>query len=31
MKLFDKFDWGVIIVAAIAVIIFVTFTVEKLQ
>jgi len=31
MKLFDKFDWGMMIIAVIAVIIFVTFTVEKLQ
>jgi len=31
MKLFDKFDWGIIIIAAIALIIFITFIVEKLQ
>jgi len=31
MKLFDKFDWGMMIIAAIAVIIFIAFIVEKLQ
>jgi len=31
MKLFDKFDWGMVIIAAIAVILFVCFIVEKMQ
>jgi len=31
MKLFDRFDWGAVIIAVIAAIIFITFIVEKLQ